>query len=143
MGDVTIVPVNTLDVYRELLSAPTVEVPFNADTFFSVIKNATSIYFAPTVEVPHRKESINKMKKKSQVSIVATIPTRENAMSMPQFTDSSINLTVLWGIDFLKVINKYIVCDKVGQAGAVQLGTDIDDVCCNIVSNGMTYNVTE
>ena len=26
MGDVTIVPVNTLDVYRELLSAPTVEV---------------------------------------------------------------------------------------------------------------------
>ena len=27
LGDVTIVPVNTLDVYRELLSAPTVEVP--------------------------------------------------------------------------------------------------------------------
>ena len=29
MGDVTIVPVNTLDVYRELLSSPTVEVFFD------------------------------------------------------------------------------------------------------------------
>ena len=50
LGDVTIVPDNTLDVYRELLSAPTAEVSFNGSMCYTSMFKCVAIYYTSIVQ---------------------------------------------------------------------------------------------